>query len=144
MTDDSTHYPAKAPRELWVKLKPLARQKRHEPTPAENQVWQRLRNRQIKGAKFRRQQVIERFIVDFYCAKSRLLVEVDGPIHDYTLEEDALRQEFLEALGFRMLRFTNDMVFQQMEAVLAVIGAAVEEHLPHPPTPSPFYGEGAA
>lgn len=81
--------------------------------------------------------MIERFIVDFYCAKSRLLVEVDGPIHDYTPEEDALRQEFLEALGFRMLRFTNDMVFQQMEAVLAVIGAAVEEHLPHPPTPSP-------
>jgi very-short-patch-repair endonuclease len=127
MTDDSTNYPAKAPRELRAKLKPLARQKRHEPTPAENQLWQRVRNRQIKGAKFRRQHVIERFIVDFYCAEVRLLVEIDGPIHEYTPEEDALRQEFLEALGFRMLRFSNEMVFQQMEAVLAEIGAAVEE-----------------
>jgi very-short-patch-repair endonuclease len=137
MTDDSTNYPAKAPRELWAKLKPLARQKRHVPTPAENQIWQHVRNRQINGAKFRRQHVIERFNVDFYCAEARLLVEVDGPIHEYIPEEDAVRQEFLEALGFLMLRFSNDMVFQQMDVVLAAIGAAVEERLPHPPTPSP-------
>jgi very-short-patch-repair endonuclease len=106
---------------LWYKLKPLARQMRHEPTPAEDTLWQRLRNRRVCDAKFRRQHSIERFIVDFFCAEHRLIIEVDGSIHDYTVEEDALRQEFLESLGYRVIRFRNEDVFQGIDAVIEEI-----------------------
>jgi very-short-patch-repair endonuclease len=91
---------------------------RHNPTEAENALWQRLRDKGI-GAKFRRQHAIDRFIVDFYCAKSKLLIEVDGGIHDYTKEEDAIRQEFLEEVhSLQMLRFTNEEVLNNIEYVL--------------------------
>jgi very-short-patch-repair endonuclease len=111
--------------ELWAKLKPLARQMRHEPTPAEQKLWQRLRGKQLMGLKFRRQHPIDRFIVDFYCRQARLVVEVDGPIHDYTVEEDAIRQEFIEFQGLRVLRFTNDQVLREIEAVLAQMAVVV-------------------
>ena len=107
--------------ELWEKLKPLARQMRCEPTQAEELLWQRLRNRQLANAKFRRQHVIERFIVDFYAAEAHLVVEIDGPIHEYTQEEDALRQEYLESLNLLVIRFTNDQVLYDIEAVLKSI-----------------------
>jgi hypothetical protein len=68
---------------LWEKLKPVARQMRQEPTQAEDLLWQSLRNHQLLGFKFRRQHSIERFIVDFYCAEAKLVIEIDGPIHDY-------------------------------------------------------------
>ncbi|MBN1921427.1 MAG: DUF559 domain-containing protein, partial [Anaerolineae bacterium] len=104
--------------ELWAKLKPLARQMRHEPTPAEDLLWQRLRNRQLANTKFRRQHVIERFIVDFYAAEARLVIEVDGPIHDYTQGQDAIRQEYLESLSLRVIRFSNDQVLHHLDDVL--------------------------
>jgi very-short-patch-repair endonuclease len=116
---------AKTTPELWAKLKPLARQMRHEPTGAENALWWRIRNRRIAGAKFRRQHAIDRFIVDFYCAEAQLIIEVDGSIHDYSQEEDAIRQEFLESLGVKVIRFTNGEVMQQMKAVLERIGEEV-------------------
>jgi very-short-patch-repair endonuclease len=94
---------------------------RHEPTPAEKQLWQKLRNKQILGFKFRRQHSIDRFIVDFYCSEVGLVVEVDGEIHEYTQEEDRLRQDFLESLGLRVLRFTNAEVLTSMDGVLQVI-----------------------
>jgi very-short-patch-repair endonuclease len=94
---------------------------RHEPTPAEKQLWQKLRNKQILGFKFRRQHSIDRFIVDFYCSEVGLVVEVDGAIHDYTQKEDRLRQDFLESLGLRVLRFTNAEVLTSMDGVLQVI-----------------------
>ena len=115
------------PPHLWERLKPLARQMRREPTPAEARLWQRLRRRQVRGVKFRRQVVLGRFIVDFCSFEVRLVVEVDGPIHEYTGEQDALRQEFLEVLGFRVLRFTNREVFDELDAVVAQIGKAVDE-----------------
>jgi very-short-patch-repair endonuclease len=103
---------------LWEKLKPLAREMRQEPTPAEDYLWQHIRNREIGGAKFRRQHAIDRFVVDFYCAEAQLVIEVDGEIHQYTLEEDTIRQEYLESLGLRVLRFTNDLVLNQIDMVL--------------------------
>ncbi|MFN6536423.1 MAG: endonuclease domain-containing protein [Nostoc sp. EkiNYC01] len=106
------------PYELWKKVKPLARQMRREPTPAEKLLWQRLRHKQLLGFKFRRQQTIDRFIVDFYCSEARLVVEVDGEIHDYSKEEDGIRQEFLESLGLRVVRFRNEDVVERMEGVL--------------------------
>lgn len=113
-------------RELWDKLKPLAREMRKEPTPAENALWQRLRGKQVLGYKFRRQHPIDRFIVDFYCTEARLVVEVDGPVHDYTQEEDAIRTEFIESLGLRVIRFNNDDVLQQIDTVLERIGEELQ------------------
>ncbi|WP_313885059.1 endonuclease domain-containing protein [Scytonema hofmannii] len=112
--------------ELWEKLKPLARQMRCEPTPAEKLLWQKLRQKQLLGFKFRRQHAIDRFIVDFSCAEARLVVEVDGGIHDYTQKEDAIRQEFLESLGLRVVRFRNEDVLEGIEGVLE--GIAVWLH----------------
>ena len=115
------------PPELWEKLKPLAQQMRHEPTPAEDALWQRLRNRRL-DVKFRRQYTIERFIADFVCLEHRLIIEVDGEIHEHQQAYDALRQTFLEAQGFRVLRFTNGDVLQSPDAVLEVISSALRPH----------------
>jgi very-short-patch-repair endonuclease len=119
-------HPFETSPELWAKLKPLARQMRHDPTPAEEKIWQHLRNRRLNGAKFRRQHAIDRFIVDFYCIEMKLVVEIDGPIHDYTPYEDAIRQEFLEAQGLTVLRFNNDMVMQSIDSVLERIAAHLQ------------------
>ena len=67
--------------QLWHRLKPLAREMRLNPTPAEDRLWQRLRRSQIHGTPFRRQHTIERFIVDFYCPQAQLVIELDGPIN---------------------------------------------------------------
>jgi very-short-patch-repair endonuclease len=113
--------------QLWEKLKPLARQKRSEPTPAENWLWQRLRNRQVANAKFCRQYSIDKFIVDFYCLQAKLVIEVDGPIHEYSVEEDAIRQEFLESLGNKVLRFTNSEILTAPEQVIQRISIALHK-----------------
>lgn len=119
--------------EIWDKIKPFARQMRHEPTQAEDKLWQRLRRKGLSGYKFRRQHPIDRFIVDFFCAEARLVVEVDGSIHDYTQEEDALRTEYLESLGLRVLRFTNGEVLQQTDGVIERIAEVLQEgDVPHP------------
>ncbi|MFM6613365.1 MAG: endonuclease domain-containing protein, partial [Dolichospermum sp.] len=88
---------------------------RTEATLAEKQLWQRLKNKQLLGFKFRRQQVIDRFIVDFYCHEIKLVIEVDGEIHNYTQVEDAIREEFLESLGLRVVRFKNEDVLFRIE-----------------------------
>ena len=117
----------KAPSELWQKLKPLAREMRAEATAAEDALWQRLRDRGVGGMKFRRQHAIERFIVDFYCSEVRLVVEVDGEIHEYTREQDAARQEFLEQQGLRVLRFSNANVRQDIGAVVEKIATHAQD-----------------
>ncbi|MFN8371601.1 MAG: primosomal protein N' [Anaerolineae bacterium] len=105
------------PTHLWDKLKPLAHEKRLNPTPAEDRLWQELRHRRLLGHKFRRQHSIDRFIVDFYCGDAQLIIEVDGEIHQYSQEEDALRQQVLESLGFTVLRFTNEQVLTSTKSV---------------------------
>ncbi len=117
---------------LWEKLKPFARQMRLEPTPADNMLWQRLRKRQLANARFRRQHNIDRFAVDFYCAESNLVVEVDGPIHQYPADEDQIRQECLESLGLHVLRFTNDEVLTTVDSVLNRIRSALNPGADHP------------
>ena len=97
---------------------------RHKPTEAEDILWQHVRNRQIAGLKFRRQHSIERFIVDFHCAEAELIIEVDGPIHQYQEQEDILRQEFIENQGLRVLRFSNDDVINHISLVLDQISGA--------------------
>jgi len=93
---------------------------REKPTPAEEALWRELRNRQVAGAKFRRQHPVDHFIVDFYCAEAGLAVELDGPIRERTREADAL-----EGLGLRFLRFNNDDVLNDMERILATIAEQV-------------------
>lgn len=115
------------PPQLWAKLKPLVRQMRHKPTPAEDALWQRLRNRRVAGAKFRRQYTIERFIVDFICLEQHLIIEVDGSIHDHQHDYDAIRQTFLEAQGFCVVRFTNGEVLQSLDAVIEAICDALSK-----------------
>ncbi|MBX3064708.1 MAG: DUF559 domain-containing protein [Anaerolineae bacterium] len=106
---------------LWAKLKPIAREMRHEPTLAEQKLWALLRSRQLEDLKFRRQHPVERFIADFCCVSRKLIIEVDGEIHQYTQEEDAVRTEVLGSHGFTILRFSNDQVLKQPELVLATI-----------------------
>jgi very-short-patch-repair endonuclease len=108
-------------RDLWEKLKPIAHEKRHELTPAEKEIWKYLRNRQINNFIFRRQHCIGQFIVDFCCYKAKLVIEVDGDIHLYRPEEDKARQEYLESLGFRVMRFSNEIILNKVKEVLKQI-----------------------
>jgi len=117
----------------WEILKPLTREMRHAPTNAENEVWQIVRNRNINGAKFRRQYAIDKFIADFICLSHALILEIDGDIHLYTQEEDQARQAFLEALGFRVLRFTNAQVLGDLATLVRVIAETLTDLTP--PTP---------
>ena len=110
----------------WEKLKPLAREMRHESTPEENILWQQLRNRKILGFKFRRQHSIDRFILDFYCSEANLVIEVEGPIHQFTQVYDSLRKEYLETLGLKIFRFTNDEINDNLDIVMKKISAALE------------------
>ena len=114
---------------MWEKLKPLARQMRKEPTPAEAELWQCLRGKKVLGFRFRRQHAIERFIVDFYCRKAKLIIEVDGPIHQYTVKEDAARQEFLESKGLALLRFRNEEVLEDCDDVIERIEETLRLYL---------------
>ena len=98
-----------------------ARELRKEMTPAERVLWGRLRNRQLKGLKFRRQHPLGRFIVDFCCAEHRLIVEVDGGVHRDQRAYDEARTEVLQAYGYRVLRFPNEAVLGDVDGVLEVI-----------------------
>jgi very-short-patch-repair endonuclease len=104
---------------------------RKENTPAEQALWEALRDRGLHDLKFRRQAVIEkRYIVDFYCHASRLIVEVDGGIHHHSdvRAADKERQEFLEMSGYRVIRFSNEQVESDLEIVLAQIATACTGH----------------
>ena len=115
--------------QIWALIKPLARQHRTAPTPTEDKLWQELRNRKL-GPRFRRQHPIDRFIADLYCPEKNLVIEIDGPIHQYTHEEDAVRQAFIESHGLRVLRFTTEQVNNAFDTVLDEIRLAIEEHRP--------------
>ena len=97
-----------------------AKELRREMTPAEKVLWQELRGNKL-GVHFRRQQVITGFIVDFYCHKAALVIEVDGDIHELQQEEDARREKALIELGLRIVRFRNDEVVRDLSAVVEEI-----------------------
>lgn len=101
-----------------------AKELRREMTPAEKLLWQEVRAKKL-GVRFRRQQIIQGFIVDFYCHKSALVVEVDGDIHDLQQEEDARREKVLSAMGLRVVRFGNDGVIGNLFAVVERIKACL-------------------
>jgi very-short-patch-repair endonuclease len=94
-----------------------ARALRRSSTPAETALWTLLRNRSL-GAKFRRQQPLGPFIVDFLCADAGLVVEADGGYHDAIADQDAARDEWLYAAGFTVLRLTNEEILEHPERAL--------------------------
>ena len=87
-------------------------------------MWLSLRNRQFRGYRFRRQHVIGRFIIDFYCAEKRVAVEIDGPTHDP--DQDARRDELLKAAGVAVVRFSNLEVYRDLAGCLEGIGCVLE------------------
>ncbi|NJM68604.1 MAG: endonuclease domain-containing protein [Acaryochloris sp. RU_4_1] len=98
-----------------------ARHLRHRLTLAEATLWQALKNRQLGGLRWRCQHPMGRFIVDFYCPSCRLIVEVDGEIHYQQQEYDCARTEHLQNYGYTVIRFSNEAVETNLEAVLATI-----------------------
>lgn len=98
-----------------------AKMLRREMTPAEKILWNELRTNKLNGLHFRRQQNIDRFIADFYCHQHALIVEVDGSIHETQKEDDAEREAYLIARGFRIIRFTNKEIFNDLKSVLQKI-----------------------
>ena len=107
----------------FERLTSRARELRHESAPAEEKLWDRLRNRRLGGYKWRRQQPRAGFITDFYCAECRLVVELDGDSHGDPLaeERDLARTEAIERDGLRVIRFLNPDVLDHLDAVLEVI-----------------------
>ena len=89
-------------------------------TPAEKVLWNELRANKL-GIHFRRQQVIAGFVVDFYCHKAELVIEVDGDIHDSQQDEDAKREKALYEIGLKIVRFKNDEVIRNLSEVLEKI-----------------------
>jgi very-short-patch-repair endonuclease len=103
---------------------------RKNATDAERKLWSVLRGRQLNGLKFRKQVEIDGYVVDFLCAERRLIIEVDGGQH--TPERDARRSAYLESQGFRLIRFWNDDVLQNIDGVWTMIEEALETTPPHP------------
>jgi very-short-patch-repair endonuclease len=97
-----------------------SRELRRDMTPAEKILWQELRSNKL-GVHFRRQQIIAGFIVDFYCHKAALVIEVDGDIHDLQQEEDARREKIFNDMGLRVIRFQNDEVLNHLSMVVGKI-----------------------
>ena len=114
-------------------MKHRARDLRKKQTEAEKKIWQHLRNREIAGHKFRRQHVIGYYIVDFVCLSRKLIVEVDGGQHVETARYDAKRTEFLKSKGFAVIRFWNNDVLINTDAVIQKIYDA----LTRSPSPQP-------
>ena len=107
-----------------------ARELRRNQTEAETLLWNRLRNRQLLGLKFRRQRPIGTFIADFACLEAGLVIELDGGQHVEQAGHDAARTQAMQQLGFRTLRFWNHEVLTETDAVMEKIRQVAENHTP--------------
>lgn len=101
-----------------------AKEMRNNPTEPEKRLWRHLSRSQLGGYKFRRQAVITTYIADFLCPAKKLIIEVDGDTHD--AQRDAKRSNALGAVGFSIIRFTNEDIMKNMEGVLSVIVSALD------------------
>jgi len=107
-------------KEAIGRLYQYGRELRKELTEAEKLLWAELRNRKLNGLKFRRQHPLDKFIVDFYCNEKKLVVELDGSVHDEKInkEYDEARTAMLAGLNVFVLRFRNEEVINNMQNVL--------------------------
>ena len=115
-----------------------ARELKKPPTEGEQALWRHLRKRQLGGYKFRRQQPIGQYIVDFVSFEGRVVVELDGGQHSQQMDYDSKRTAWLEAQGYRVLRFWNNQVLKEIEAVKAIVSEVLGDgvnapHLNPPP-----------
>ena len=108
-----------------------AKQLRKDETEAEKLLWNRLNKNQMMGLQFRRQHPINRFIADFYCARIKLVIEVDGSIHELPENEayDIGRSEILNDFGITVIRFSNEQIIDDIESVMIIIENNVKIHL---------------
>ncbi|HEX3356344.1 MAG TPA: DUF559 domain-containing protein [Tepidisphaeraceae bacterium] len=113
-----------------------ARYMRKSPAPAEQKLWQCLRDRQLNNFKFRRQHILGPYVADFYCHSSRLIIEIDGASHGHRDSYDATRTQILERGGDHVVRFANEDVYDFLDSVLEEILARCEE-FSMKQTPSP-------
>ncbi|HLF28539.1 MAG TPA: endonuclease domain-containing protein [Anaerolineae bacterium] len=127
---------AKPSQKRWrasVEMQTRARELRRDMTPAEKGLWARIRDGQLNGMHFRKQHAVGRFILDFYCAKAKLVIEVDGDSHADQVEYDAERTRWLnEQKHYCVIRFTNRDVLSNIDAVLEQILQALSPS--HQPT----------
>ena len=131
------------PPEVRRKMTEIAREFRKEPTKSEAILWQALRGKKLDGVKFRRQQPVGYFVVDFYNSVYRLAVEVDGLIHDNQVEADRARQDILELVGLNVLRIKAETIEKSLPVALNEIRAKIEElKIKTSESPSPLVGEG--
>jgi len=123
------------PPEVRRKMTEIAREFRKEPTKSEAILWQALRGKKLDGVKFRRQQPVGYFVVDFYNSVYRLVVEVDGLIHDNQVEADRARQDILELVGLNVLRIKAETIEKSLPVALNEIRAKIEELKKNPVSP---------
>ena len=135
--------------EVSPRLRRFARAQRKDMPRAEALFWQQVRGGPFRGAKFKRQVPITPFIADFYCASARLIVEIDGPVHDTDdrRRRDEARDAWLTAQGILVLRFSTDLVLSNLGSVMDAIGGAIDDRgFPSPASlreaPSPAEGGG--
>ncbi|HVT61982.1 MAG TPA: DUF559 domain-containing protein [Legionellaceae bacterium] len=107
-------------------MKERARVLRKNRTDAENRIWYFLRNRRLCGYKFVREYVIDNYIADFVCRDKKLIVEIDGSQHIEAIEYDQKRTNYLTSNGYRVVRFWNNEVFNDIQCVLETILNALE------------------
>jgi len=105
----------------WNSLTQMANQNRKNPTEAEKIMWRDYLSRDKTGYRFLRQKPIHRFIIDFYCVKLSLAIEIDGNSHDKKKETDEERDKFLDQIGIKTIRFSNDQVLHHPEHVKSVL-----------------------
>lgn len=112
------------PVESWKTLSVFAKQNRKNPTEAEDKLWQEVRNRKIKGYKFRRQHPINGFIPDFVCLEKKLIIEIDGGYHNEEEQKsyNEIRTKWLSANAYKLMRFSNEQVLRNTDWVVDEIG----------------------
>ena len=124
--DFKTAYP-----DSYSTIKQNAKDNRSMMTDAERYLWNYIKNEQI-GVRFRRQHIIGEYIVDFICLKQKLIIEVDGGYHNNPTQQqkDRIRQNWLESMGYKVLRFNNNDIFHQIESVITIIKQNISIDLP--------------
>ncbi len=117
------------PKDVRAFLRQRAKQMRRAMTPAERLLWSHLRNDQLDGLRFRRQQPVGPYVADFMCPKIKLIVEVDGDVHATAeqLEKDRVRTEYLVGHGLYVMRFNNREVLSDVEECVEEVRRWVSE-----------------
>lgn len=121
---------------LYDRLKVRAKEMRNKPTEAEKMLWNVLSNKGIEGFKFRRQHIVGEYIVDFVCLEKKLVIEVDGSIHNdpEQIEHDRDRTIWLEAKGFKVVRYTNNQVLNNLNGTIDTISKELSTKVEVPPS----------